>query len=68
LEAEVKNEKIIARGVTALVEKLGYANAARFIAMLGGQGNMTKLLRKKRDRESLEEIVTRINKRKARTL
>ncbi len=59
--AEVK-EKIIAEGVSALIEKLGYANAARFIAFLGGQGDMTKEIRARREKDSLEEIVSRIRK------
>lgn len=58
-------EKIIADGVSALIEKLGYANAARFIALLGGQGDMTKEIRARREKESLEEIVSRIRKRKS---
>jgi len=61
--AEVK-EKIVTDGVSALIEKLGYANAARFIALLGGQGDMTKEIRARREKESLEEIVLRIRKKK----
>jgi hypothetical protein len=60
---EVKNEKIVSQGVNALIERLGYANAARFIALLGGQGDMTKTLRAVRDKESLEDIVSRMKKR-----
>lgn len=60
---EVKNDKIISQGVSALIEKLGYANAARFIALLGGQGDMTKTIRRQRDKESFEDIVARIKNR-----
>lgn len=65
--AEVK-EKIIADGVSALIEKLGYTNTARFIALLGGQGDMTKEIRARRKKESIEEIVSRIKKRKTSIL
>ncbi len=62
---EVMKEKIINEGVSALIDKLGYANAARFIALLGGQGDMTQVIRAKRDKESLGDIVSRIEKRRA---
>jgi len=65
---EVKKDKLINEGVSALIEKLGYANAARFIALLGGQGDMTMVIRERRDKESLEDIVSRIKKRQAGAL
>lgn len=61
----MKNKKIINEGVSALIEKLGHANAVRFIALLGGQGDMTKAIRAKRDKESLVDVVSRIRKRRA---
>lgn len=61
-------EKIINEGVAALIEKLGYANAARFIALLGGREGMVKVIRAKRDKEALEDIVARIKKRHASAL
>lgn len=62
---EVKKEKIINDGVSALIDKLGYANAVRFIALLGGHGDMTRVIRAKRDKEALGDIVSRIEKRRA---
>jgi hypothetical protein len=63
ISLEVKNEEIVSQGVDALIERLGYANAVRFIALLGGRGDMTKTIRAKRDKGSLEEIVSRIQKK-----
>ncbi len=61
----MKKEKIINEGISALIDKLGYANAVRFIALFGGQGDMTPAIRTKRDKESLDDIVSRIEKRRA---
>ncbi|GEM_PF-4510765 len=51
-------------GVRALIDRLGYANAARFIAILGGEGDSVVEIREKRMKSELEEIVERIERRK----
>jgi hypothetical protein len=58
---DVEKEKIISEGVFALIEKLGHANALRFIVFLGGQDDPTKVIRARRE-EDLEAIVLRIKK------
>ncbi len=60
---KVKNtteERILIEGTTALINRLGYANAARFISMLGGKGDMVEEIRKRRESESIEDVVKRI--------
>ncbi len=54
------NERILIEGTTALINRLGYANAARFISMLGGKGDMVEEIRKRRESESIEDVVKRI--------
>lgn len=56
----ITTERILVEGTTALIKRLGYANAARFISLLGGEGNLVEEIRKKRESESIEEIVERI--------
>lgn len=43
----------------------GYSNAAHFIATIGGHGDMTRVIRAKRDKEALGDIVSRIEKKRA---
>jgi hypothetical protein len=56
----MSTERIIMEGTSALIKRLGYANAARFISLLGGKGDMVKEIRRKRERESIENVVKRI--------
>lgn len=53
-------KRILIEGTTALIKRLGYANAARFISMLGGKGDMVEEIRKRRESESIEDVVKRI--------
>lgn len=53
-------ERILVEGTTALIKRLGYANAARFISLLGGKGDLVEVIRKKRESESIEDVVRRI--------
>ena len=56
-------EELITEGIEVLIEQLGYANAARFIAMLGGEGDMSKEIRKIREKTSIEDILGRIERK-----
>jgi hypothetical protein len=56
----ITKERILVEGTTALIKRLGYANAARFISLLGGKGDMVVEIRKKRESESIGEVVKRI--------
>lgn len=62
---EVGSEEVLRRGVRALVERLGPADAVRFIAAFGGRGDSVKEIRKMRDGETatVEELVARIRAR-----
>ncbi|VVB84463.1 Uncharacterised protein [uncultured archaeon] len=53
-------ERFLIEGTTALIKRLGYANAVRFISILGGKGDMVEEIRKRRESESIEDIVKRI--------
>ncbi len=53
-------ERVLVEGTTALIKRLGYANAARFISLLGGKGDMVEEIRKKRGSESIEDVEKRI--------
>ncbi|MFZ2410113.1 MAG: hypothetical protein WAW23_00940 [Candidatus Methanoperedens sp.] len=53
-------ERVLVEGTTALIKRLGYANAARFISLLGGKGDMVAEIRKKRESEGIGEVVKRI--------
>lgn len=53
-------ERILIEGTTALINRLGYAKAARFISLLGGNGDMVAEIRKKRESESVGDVVRRI--------
>ncbi len=56
----ITKERILVEGTTALIKRLGYANAARFISLLGGKGDMVAEIRKKRESEGIGEVVKRI--------
>lgn len=56
----ITKERILIEGTTALIKRLGYANAARFISLLGGKGDMVAEIRKKRESESIDDVVKRI--------
>ena len=56
----INKERILVEGTTALIKRLGYANAARFISLLGGKGDMVVEIRKKRESEGIGEVVKRI--------
>ena len=56
-------EELITEGIEVLIEQLGYANVARFIAMLGGEGDMSKEIRKIREKTSIEDILGRIERK-----
>jgi hypothetical protein len=56
----ITKERILVEGTTALIKRLGYANAARFISLLGGKGDMVVEIRKKRESEGIGEVVKRI--------
>ncbi len=54
-------EEIAREGVKALIEKLGYANTIRFLALMGGKGDSVKELLDKTKDLTIEEIVEEIN-------
>jgi len=56
----ITKERILLEGTSALIKRLGYANAARFISLLGGKGDMVLEIREKRESESIGEVVKRI--------
>ncbi|MBU4374232.1 MAG: hypothetical protein KKD69_04535 [Euryarchaeota archaeon] len=56
----ITTERILIEGTTALIKRLGYANAARFLSLLGGEGDLVEEIRKKRESESIEDVVKRI--------
>ncbi len=41
-------ERVLVEGTTALIKRLGYANAARFISLPGRKGDMVAEIRKKK--------------------
>ena len=51
--------------VKALIDRLGYANAARFIAILGGEGDSVRDIRARRMKSDIDEIAERIKRRKS---
>ena len=53
-------------GAKVLIERLGYANAVRFIALLGGEGDSVKEIRKKRMKSDIDKITEIIKKRRAK--
>jgi len=56
----ITKERILLEGKSALIKRLGYANAARFISLLGGKGDMVVEIREKRESESIGGVVKRI--------
>lgn len=56
----ITKERILVEGTAALIKRLGYANAARFISLMGGKGDMVAEIRKKRESEGIGEVVKRI--------
>ena len=56
----VGTEELVREGIRALIDRLGYANATRFIAMLGGEGDSLRKIREKRGELEIDEIVERI--------
>ena len=58
-------EDLMREGARALIDRLGYANAARFIAILGGGGDSVIEIREKRMKSDIDEIAERIKRRKS---
>ncbi|NQE04614.1 hypothetical protein C5S32_01975 [ANME-1 cluster archaeon GoMg1] len=58
---------LMREGAKALIDRLGYANAARFIAILGGEGDSVAEIREKRMRSDIDAIVERIKRRSIET-
>lgn len=54
---------LMREGAKALIDRLGYANAARFIAILGGEGDSVTEIREKRMKSDIDAIVERIKGR-----
>jgi len=50
---------------TLLINRLGYANAARFIAILGGEGDSVIDIRERRMKSDIDEITERIRRRRS---
>ena len=58
-------EDLMREGARALIDRLGYANAARFIAILGGEGDSVIDIRERRVKSDRDEITERIKRRKS---
>jgi len=58
-------EDLMREGAKALIDRLGYANAARFIAILGGEGDSVRDIRERRMKSDIDEIAERIKRRKS---
>ena len=58
---------LLREGAKALIDRLGYANAARFIAILGGEGDSVTEIREKRIKSDIDAIVERIKRRSIET-
>ena len=58
-------EDLMREGARALIDRLGYANAARFIAILGGEGDSVIDIRERRVKSDIDEITERIKRRKS---
>ena len=58
-------EDLMREGARALIDRLGYANAARFIAILGGEGDSVIDIREKRMKSDIDEITERIKRRRS---
>ena len=57
-------EDLMRKGAEALIGRLGYADAARFIAIMGGEGDSVKDIREKRTQSDIDEITERIKRRR----
>ena len=58
-------EDLMREGAKALIDRLGYANAARFIAILGGEGDSVREIRDRRVKSNIDEIAARIKRRRS---
>ena len=58
-------DDLMRAGARALIDRLGYANAVRFIAILGGEGDSVSDIREKRMKSDIDEITERIKRRKS---
>ena len=58
-------EDLMREGAKALIDRLGYADAARFIAILGGEGDSVIEIREKRMKSDIDEIAERIKRRRS---
>ena len=58
-------EDLMRAGARALIDRLGYANAVRFIAILGGEGDSVRDIREKRMKSDRDDITERIKRRKS---
>ena len=58
-------EDLMREGAKALIDRLGYADAARFIALLGGDGDSVIEIREKRMKSDIDEIAERIKIRRS---
>ena len=61
----VSVQDLMREGAKALIGRLGYADAARFIAIMGGEGDSVKDIRAKRMQSDIDEITERIKMRRA---
>lgn len=57
-------EELMREGARALIDRLGYADAARFIAILGGEGDSVEDIREKRMKSDIDEMTERIKRRR----
>ena len=64
---DIASEDLMKEGVKVWISRLGYANAARFIAILGGEGDSVRDIRERRMRLDIDEITERIRRRKSWT-
>lgn len=58
-------DDLMRAGARALIDRLGYENAVRFIAILGGEGDSVSDIREKRIKSDIDEITERIKRRKS---
>ena len=59
------SEDLMREGARALIDRLGYANAARFIAILGGEGDSVIEIREERMKSDIDKIAERIKRRRS---
>lgn len=58
-------ESLMREGAKALIDRLGYADAARFIAIMGGEGDSVTDIREKRMQSDIDEIAEKIKRRRS---